>query len=179
MFDAVDLYAALEPYSAMKPVVVQPNIRFAQLSQELAAAPTAEARLEIQEQFVAKLQRKRRVLLDANAEQFTALAGMEPEKFVREARTWTPEQTRDWLAIHPQFVQFLDRVGSLDPRRILISEHADEVLRVERGYGSAKKPGAGAEGDAEDPGQPPVDGPAAEVAGTDRQTTGDRDDRGP
>lgn len=140
VFDAVDLYAALEPYSAMKPVVVQPTVSFTQLAHELATAPTAEARREVHEQLVAKLQRKRRVLTGVNAEHFAALAGMEPEQFVHQVRSWTPEQTRDWLAQRPQLAGFLDRAGSLDPRRILISEHADELRRVERGYGTATKP---------------------------------------
>jgi type I restriction enzyme R subunit len=140
VFDAVDLYAALEPYSAMKPVVVQPNITFAQLVRELAAAPTADARLEVHEQLIAKLQRKRRALTGANADRLAALAGADPGQFVRQLRSLTPEQARDWLAGRPQVVEFLDRAGSPDPRRILISEHDDELRRVERGYGTATKP---------------------------------------
>ncbi len=141
VFDAVDLYTALEPYSAMKPVVVQPNITFARLVQELATAPTTTARQEIKEQIVAKLQRKRQVLCaGANAEHIAALTSMEPAVFLRSVRSWSPEQLRDWLAQRPRVVDFLDKAGSLDPRRVLISDHDDELRRLERGYGTAAKP---------------------------------------
>lgn len=140
VFDAVDLYAALEPYSAMKPVVVQPSITFAQLARELTAAATPTALLEVKEQFAAKLQRKRRVLTGKNADDFATLAGVTPAEFAGRVRDWPPETLRDWLAARPQAVAFLDRAGSLDPRRVLISDHADELRRVERGYGTAAKP---------------------------------------
>lgn len=141
VFDAVDLYAALEPYSAMKPVVVQPQITFAQLARELTTAGTPAALLELKDQFAAKLQRKRRVLTGKNADDFATLAGVTPAAFVAQACDWPPETLRDWLAAHPKVVGFLDRAGGLDPRRVLISEHPDELRRVERGYGKAAKPG--------------------------------------
>jgi type I restriction enzyme R subunit len=44
------------------------------------------------------------------------------------------------LAQRHQVAAFLDRAGSLDARRVLISEHPDELRRLERGYGTAAKP---------------------------------------
>lgn len=140
VYDAVDLYAALEPYSSMKPVVVRPNIGFAQLVAELSAAPTADARREVYEQLLAKLRRKKQVLDGENAEHFAALSGSEPDDFLKQLRKWTPEEARDQLSQRSQFIEFLDQAGSLDPRRIFISDHADELRRIERGYGAAKKP---------------------------------------
>lgn len=43
-------------------------------------------------------------------------------------------------ARHPFLVWFLDAARGQDPRRILISDHADELRRVERGYGAATRP---------------------------------------
>ncbi len=140
VFDAVDLYAALEPYSAMKPVVVQPHITFAQLGAELAVAPDAAARDELHAQFVAKLQRKRHLLVEANAEALRTITGDEPAAFVRRVRAMTADELAGYLAEHPQLVGYLDRVGSLDPRRVLISEHEDSLRRLKRGYGTAKRP---------------------------------------
>ncbi|MBA4191190.1 MAG: type I restriction-modification system endonuclease [Planctomycetaceae bacterium] len=141
VFDAVDIYAALEPYSSMKPVVVQPTISFGQLARELSTATTPAALLEVHDQFIAKLQRKRRVLTGKNADDFEAVASVGPAEFSQQVREWPPEVLRDWLVARPKVVAFLDRAGGLDPRRIFISDHADELRRVERGYGAAAKPG--------------------------------------
>ena len=62
IYDAVDLYAALEPVSSMKPVVVNPTFRFEQLARELTELPDGEARDLVLQQLVAKLQRRRRSL---------------------------------------------------------------------------------------------------------------------
>ncbi len=140
IFDAVDLYAALEPYSSMKPVVVQPHITFSQLGAELAVAKDAAAKDELHAQFVAKLQRKQRLLVGANAEACKTLTGQEPDAFVQKVKSMSPDELRELLAQRPHVVGFLDRVGSLDPRRVLISEHDDSLRRLERGYGKAKKP---------------------------------------
>jgi type I restriction enzyme R subunit len=140
IFDAVDLYEALQPYTDMKPVVVQPFITFEQLAQELATVTTPEVAAEVHAQFAAKFQRRKALLVKHHADQFAALTGTDPATFARQLKAWTPEQTRTWLAEHPQFPAFLDRAGNLDSNRVLISDHADEVRRVERGYGTAKKP---------------------------------------
>src|SRR5688500_7659111 len=58
IYDAVDLYAALEPYTSMKPVVTQPKITFQQLLQELATVTDPVALGEIKDQLVTKLQQK-------------------------------------------------------------------------------------------------------------------------
>jgi type I restriction enzyme R subunit len=89
---------------------------------------------------VAKLQRKKRSLTGATAEQFEAMTGMTPQAFVRRVRDWGPDQTAAWLAGHPGLAAFLDRARSLDPSSVLISNHPDEVRRVEHGYGGGKKP---------------------------------------
>ena len=42
IFDAVDLYAALDPYTSMKPVVTNPKVGFAQLVDELSTGTRSE-----------------------------------------------------------------------------------------------------------------------------------------
>lgn len=140
IFDAVRLYEALQPYTQMRPVVVNPNQPFEQLVRELVEVQDPQARKEVHDQFVAKLQRKKRSLIGATAEQFEAMTGMTPQAFVRRVRDWGPDQTAEWLIGHPGLAAFLDRARSLDPSFLLISNHPDEVRRVEHGYGGGKKP---------------------------------------
>jgi type I restriction enzyme R subunit len=83
IFDAVDLYAALQPYTDMKPVVVQPNITFTQLAQELGKVSNKVALTEIIDQFIAKYQRKNRMLTGENADKFAAITGQSPSAFAR------------------------------------------------------------------------------------------------
>ncbi|MBL4844674.1 MAG: type I restriction-modification system endonuclease [Planctomycetes bacterium] len=140
IFDAVDLYAALDPYSDMRPVVTNPTISFAQLVEEVVEVPEGEARQEFLEQLVAKLQRKKRTINQGdNAQNFETLAGTDLESLVQQLRAGTPEEAAQWFAEHTTVADFLDSVTG-DPERILISDHADEFVRTERGYGDARKP---------------------------------------
>lgn len=75
IFDAVDIYSALEPYAAMKPVVTNPSITFFQLVKGLSVVKDAPARQEVRGQLVAKLQRERRHLQKARLEDFKTLSG--------------------------------------------------------------------------------------------------------
>ncbi|MDP9349311.1 MAG: type I restriction-modification system endonuclease, partial [Gemmatimonadota bacterium] len=53
IFDAVDLYAALQPYSDMHPVVVNPSISFSQLAAELLEVKDEPALRTVRDQVVA------------------------------------------------------------------------------------------------------------------------------
>lgn len=140
IFDAVDLYAALEPYTAMSPVVTNPNVTFAQLAQEVIEVKQAEARQEFLEQLVAKLRRKVRTMSQGRAaENFATLAGASFEDVVDKLRHATPAEAAAWFAEHPTVATFLDEAVG-DGRRMFVSTHPDEVIRTERGYGTARRP---------------------------------------
>lgn len=139
IFDAVELYKALLPYTAMRPVVADPNLSFAKLVEQLNAAPTAPARQLVHEELVAKLQRARRLVSGTNPERFEALAGMTIDAFLRQVRTLGPAAAGSWLAQRPRLVEFLDQARNLD-HRIKISPHEDELRRTERGYGQGARP---------------------------------------
>lgn len=139
IFDAVDLYAALEPYTAMKPVVTNPLISFEQLVREVSEVDAAEASREFLEQLVAKLRRKRGLLEGRGAQDFHTLAGEGFEAFVDRIARASPEAVAGWFAEHPGVAALLDEVTG-ESRRVLISTHDDEVRRVERGYGDARRP---------------------------------------
>lgn len=134
IFDAVDLYATLSQVSDMKPVVVNPTFSFTQLVDELARVQQPEAVRDIVEQITAKLQRQRRHLSEANQESLAGLAGMSVAEMVEHLRRSDPAEAAAWLQDRRAIATVLDRrEGGSAPK--LVSYHADELRRVERGYG--------------------------------------------
>jgi type I restriction enzyme R subunit len=135
IFDAVDLYGALKDVTDMKPVVVNPFTSFEQLVREVVDGKEEEYRRAAVDEFLAKLQRKRRALQGDAAEHFAAAAGMgvrELAGFLKEAGVG---DAADFFEQHPALAGFLDRTTGGGPYKQVISEHADEVRDVVRGYG--------------------------------------------
>jgi len=132
IYDAVDLYAALEPYTSMKPVVVNPNIRFERLVEELTTLEDEEARALVLEQLVAKLRRKRKLLDGDAAERFEAAAGMPLSELLDRLRTQGVAAAAQWFKQHPGVVDLLDNPHR-GVRYLYVSEHEDKVRNVERG----------------------------------------------
>ncbi len=97
IYDAVDLYAALEPYTSMKPVVTQPKITFQQLLQELTTVTDSNALDAIKDQLVVKLQQKKRKLKGERRETFTTLTGLEPEPLLKKLRQMPPKEIAVWF----------------------------------------------------------------------------------
>ncbi|MDX2232390.1 MAG: type I restriction-modification system endonuclease [Leptolyngbyaceae cyanobacterium bins.349] len=134
IFDAVKLYEAIAPVSTMKPVVVNPNISFTQLVEELETATNPAAVESIVDQLLAKLQRKRRNLSNDSQEQIETLAGMSLQELVSHLKQSEPAEVQAWLRERKQIAQILDRKdGGTQP--LIISYHQDELRRIERGYG--------------------------------------------
>lgn len=140
IFDAVDLYAALLPYSTMQPVVNKPSITFEELARDLAGTDDPAAHAEFTDQLVAKLRRKLSLLEGQMAEDFEAIAGMPAAELADSVGEWTPEDRQRWLTDHAAVGPFLDRVKRGGTRPIIVSEHPDEVIEVSTGYGPAEKP---------------------------------------
>lgn len=140
IFDAVDLYAALEGYSTMKPVVQNPSVTFTQLLNELENAETDDVRRVVIEQFRAKFQRKRRFLTGDNLDKFSTLTGEEPQAFVEKLAGNVLAVPLGILLESKGLGAFLDGVRSGVGAKQLISHHEDKFLREERGYGDATKP---------------------------------------
>lgn len=140
IFDAVDLYAALEPYSSMKPVVVNPTFTFAKLAGELKSLDDEHARKEVLEQLIAKLQRKKRSLTGSYLDHFETLAGMTPEALIAVMKAGGTQASSDWWDQHATLSEWLDTT-KMGPGPVqIISSHEDEERRVERGYGTAARP---------------------------------------
>lgn len=132
IFDAVQLYEAIQDYTEMKPVVTNPTISYAQLAHELAEVPDPAAKQEFLEQLITKLQRKK--LSDTAKEEFEVMAGMPVKELIALFRQSTPDQVAEWLKARPSLPDFLDTVAG-GGTRLIVSDHEDEIRRVERGYG--------------------------------------------
>ncbi len=139
IFDAVALYEALEPVTQMKAVVANPKLSFTELVRELTEVKEQAGKQLALDQLVAKLQRKKQRLKGASLYRFNTLASMSPEELTRQLKTESPEQAAKWFAEHPLLVSSLEE-GSNGNRPLLISDHHDELIRVERGYGKGNKP---------------------------------------
>lgn len=134
IFDAVNLYETLAAVSDMKPVVANPKISFTQLMDELETVSEPQAVTEILDQITAKLQRKRRHLSDTSPDTLEVLAGMPVDEVVQHLRQRSPGEAATWLKQRREIAEILDRrAGGSQP--VLVSYHADELRRVERGYG--------------------------------------------
>lgn len=140
VFDAVKIYEALQNVTAMQPVVVNPSISFAQLSQELVEVKTDDERGLVRDQFIAKLQRKKRHLSDTQAQDFETRAGMPPDAFIRQLRTMSLPDIAAWFTQNPNLGEILDRKGNANPLPTYVSDHEDSLIGTERGYGKAIKP---------------------------------------
>jgi type I restriction enzyme R subunit len=140
IFDAVKIYEALANLTAMQPVVVDPAISFTQLTHELGCVATDEARTLIRDQLLARLQRKRHHLSDAQRQDFETSAGMPPEAFINQLRKMSLPAIAAWFTQNPDLGEILDRKGSGARPPIFVSAHEDVFLGTERGYGKAKKP---------------------------------------
>jgi len=140
IFDAVKIYEALQGLTAMQPVVVNPAITFTQLARELRQVTSDEERALVRDQFIAKLQRRKRHLSAAAARDFETCAGMPPDAFIERLKSMPLADIAVWFTHNPDLGEILDRQGEGRPEPVFVSHHADRLLGTERGYGQAKRP---------------------------------------
>ncbi|UVT18554.1 MAG: type I restriction-modification system endonuclease [Nitrospira sp.] len=140
IFDAVRIYEALHELTAMRPVVADPKISFSQLIREMMASQGDDVRALAKDQFIAKFQRKKRHLSEKNKQDFESRAGMSPEDFLKRMHAMSLDDIASWFTQNSELGEVLDRKGEGRAEPILLSEHADKLKNVERGYGKATKP---------------------------------------
>jgi type I restriction enzyme R subunit len=140
IFDAVKVYEGLQKVTAMQPVVVNPTLTFHQLCAELGQVEKDDERELVRDQFLARLQRKKRHLSPAQARDFETCAGAPVDEFVRQLRTMPLPEIAAWFTRNPELGEILDRTGDGPQQPTFISSHEDALVAVERGYGTAKKP---------------------------------------
>lgn len=141
VFDAARAFEAIGDMTAMKPVVVNPLVTFTQLEHELVSLRDENALRFARDQFLAKLQVKKRHM-DAQARQdFETKVGMPPAEFANKLKAMPVADVASWFISNPQLGEILDRKSPAGVRRqLLLSDHEDSFKRVERGYGKAAKP---------------------------------------
>ncbi len=135
IFDAVDLYSALKDVTDMKPVVVNPFVTFEQLVKEVVEGREEEFRRTSLEEFLAKLQRKKRSLKGENEERFQTAAGMGLKELAHFLKESSVGDAADYLKQHPALATFLDRTAGTGAYKMIVSEKLDELREVTRGYG--------------------------------------------
>jgi type I restriction enzyme R subunit len=140
IYDAVDIYKQLEKVNSMKPVATQPDITFSKLEQELKQQAEPELQQLAKDQFLAKLQRKRRHLTENQQQQFKTIVGKLPQDFAEELKAMPLKQVAEWFTQHPGLGEILDKKIGVSAKTIIISEHEDEVVDISHGYGKGQKP---------------------------------------
>jgi type I restriction enzyme R subunit len=140
IYDAVRIYEALRKLTDMKPVVVNPSITFTQLVSELTEDLSDDERTLVRDQLIAKLQRKRRHLSEQAAQDFETRAGMTPEEFIEQLRTMPLSRIAEWFIDKSDLGEILDSRPETVGTPTFVSEHRDEFLGAEHGYGKAKRP---------------------------------------
>ncbi len=140
VFDAVQIFAAIQNMTAMRPVVVDPKISFSQLAEELVSVTDDDARSLVRDQFIAKLQRKKRHLSEQSARDFETRAGMKPDAFIKKLRAMPLTEVAAWFTQNPDLGEILDRKSEGSAPPIFVSDHEDKFKQVVRGYGNAQKP---------------------------------------
>ncbi len=140
IFDAVRLYESLEEVNSMKPVVVNPKTTFTQLSDEMNVISTNERAKKQLEQIIAKLHRKKNKLSGQSEEIFTYnTQGKGPDEFIDMLQELSGEQALSEIPKYHQLWKFLDEFKAA-PRAQYVSEHEDEYLGTEHGYGKGQQP---------------------------------------
>jgi len=140
VFDAVQLFSAIQAVTEMQPVVVNPKITFTELARELRYVTDDAHHTLARDQFLAKFQRKRARLDEEGQRAFERVAGMTPAAFIEELRTLAPMAIAQWFLDHASVGEVLDQISGGGVRPLLISEHPDELYQVTRGYGQGEKP---------------------------------------
>ncbi|WP_341827341.1 type I restriction-modification system endonuclease [Trueperella pyogenes] len=142
IYDPVGVYDALEKVSTMKPLAANPHTTFKDLIEgiELAAGDDDKLNSAI-EQVVAKLQRRRHKISGNTAEHTQDLAGGRSiAQVIEELRSGSPADAAAWIQAHSALFDYLDNTRFGEPRRLVISNEADELLDHTRDFGDAKEP---------------------------------------
>lgn len=139
IYDAVGVYDALKGFSQMQ-TVSNPSFSFKQLIDEFEYIDNNERKKRQIEQIVAKLQRKKRVLVGDQLDQFIRLSeGATPDNLIYKLRHQDTMVSIEYIKKTSELWNFLDE-RIYRPQTQLLSEHPDELRKVDRGYGNAQKP---------------------------------------
>jgi type I restriction enzyme R subunit len=160
IFDAVDIYAALDPVSTMKPVVQTVSIPLAQLFAEIADEKSHQApgsdddrshADDVRDQIVVRLRSLvRRALknlkehpeLKEPLDLLEKIAGVPLTDWPTLLKNSTTAEVASLVRSTPALLKILERLqlGGNGGFGQVISTHDDQLITIETGYGNAKKP---------------------------------------
>ncbi|MFC6670767.1 type I restriction-modification system endonuclease [Marinobacterium aestuariivivens] len=164
IYDPVDIYAALEDVTSMKPLVKDPNITIEQLvdeltdperlSQGLGSPGNSPDGSHAHDVLDALSQKVMRVLRKASnraetrpevrqkLDELEQLWGVAPDELHQHLHKIGPQDAADFIQRHQGLLNQLAEVNQLlgSERYPLISEHDDELLVREQSYGEYGKP---------------------------------------
>ncbi|WP_316832937.1 type I restriction-modification system endonuclease [Pedobacter aquatilis] len=139
IFDAVNLYKAMEDKTQMLSVA-NPSVSFTQLSQKLSQVEDADQFERFKEQLIAKLQAKKHKIQSLDLEKFNFLShDSSPDTFIQSIRSLSIQQVKALIHDTADLWKFLDE-HKAQTQKILLSDHQDEFIAMERGYGQGVKP---------------------------------------
>lgn len=140
IYDAVRVYETLKDYSQMKPVAPNPKTTFVQLVEELPLIESNHRAQKQLDEIIAKLQRKKNNFVGEAETQFKYKSqGKSPEEFIDFVKEVDVSNAANELATYTTLWNFLDE---FKPESVgqYVSEHPDELLGTERGYGKGQQP---------------------------------------
>jgi len=133
IYDAVDVYAALQDYTQMKPVVVNPKIKFSDLAAEIASSNLLEARELARMQFVTKLRRKK--LSDKTRQRISERAGMGVPSLLEFLHNSPLEKVAQWMSENAALINDLDRLSGDGEIVIPVADQPDSFKEEVAGFG--------------------------------------------
>jgi type I restriction enzyme R subunit len=141
IFDAVGIYDALQPLTAMKPVVVNPKVTMTQLLEEFVRVTDAAHRGLLRDEILVKL-RQRLAKLTVDAQEAYQNAAGEPLQTTLNRMQHEPLDTMaKWVKDKSGIGPILDwQPESGRPIPLPISEHVDKIASVMAGYGATTRP---------------------------------------
>ena len=141
VFDAVRQYDAIQAFTDMKPVVVDPSLSITQLLEELAHVTLADQQALIRDQLLVRLRRRIKRLSPEAAEQFEAAASETPAETLARVQTAEPPDLAAWVAARPALGPILDwRPDAGRPIPIPVSFQPDAHVATTIGYGASGRP---------------------------------------
>lgn len=139
IYDAVGIYNAVAPLSAMKPVVASPETTFDDLINGIDSLESDKKRKKQIDMIVVKILRNKDRMTDEFREHFQTLTdGQSPEIFVEKLRKMPVDQAVETVTKYKKAFSYIR--GMPGERMKYISDAEDKIISHERGYGNAVKP---------------------------------------
>jgi type I restriction enzyme, R subunit len=141
IFDAVGIYDALRPVTAMKPVVVNPKVSMTQLLEEFVRVTDPTYRALLRDEILVKLRQKLVKLTPDAQEAYQNATGEPLQTTVNRMQHEPLDAMAKWVKDKAGIGPILDwQPDSGRPVPLPISEHPDKVASVTAGYGPTTKP---------------------------------------